>query len=227
MLRSLFVVVALTLGSLSVAASSSRVAPTTAHADDGVTIDSSLVRALRGGRHPMFDQFPSSRSDASMHNRRKVKVFTTVRPHAADPSGFVDPSDSRAKDNIDSANDLRDWFRSRQTWGFWGNRKLRDIFEIVNSPQDADIRLTVLGRGEGSTNYRTEVNVILLPLGAIAWAEPVSDKYLWLRVLMSIGDFNRELVGTASDTQGLNARQVVLLVVSWNDANYDKVVGQR
>jgi hypothetical protein len=127
-------------------------------------------------------------------------------------NGFIDVG-LAGKALIDSAKDIRDCFKDF-THG---------LFEVVDSASNADMVVTVVGRGIGSNTYNNAIQVLPMPYGVVVWSGTVTEAYAWVRVILSSGEYKREIVGThdCCPAWELTANKVVDEVEAWAKLNYN------
>lgn len=125
-------------------------------------------------------------------------------------SGFVEMD----KDTNDSIKDIT--FRLRTAKGI----------KVVTTPDKADVRLILLGRGIQGQSYGEQTRVT----GTSLRSTPVFQSDYWVRTRLEVGAYTKEFIGTYSHTLagslgawGECAKQIANDVKTWVAANAPKV----
>jgi hypothetical protein len=104
---------------------------------------------------------------------REIRIFVTAATPVRDDRGFIEPIATKSLN--DSAHDLRDG---------WTLRGLK----IVQKREDAELVLTVTGRGMDDTIWGTTAIAVPLPNGgAVASAQPSVLHRYWVEAHLAIG----------------------------------------
>lgn len=138
-------------------------------------------------------------------NLTGIKVFVTTA--GQDQSGFTDPD---MKQRADSVKDL--------------NKSLSKDLQRVDSADQADVVITVLGRGDETTGGSTT-------RGIFGGSHTDPDTGAVLRVSLTVGDYKTSLEGVGDTgrfwpwTQA--AEDVSGKIERWISENHDKLVARR
>lgn len=144
----------------------------------------------------------------------RVAVFIT----APSRDGFVDTT----KEVQDSIKDIRSRISHMKE------------FRVVNQRDNADIVLTVISRGIGSTAYGQRVSYTDYYHGATLTSAPMVANTYWVSAIMDVGRYRKELLGSYtheySSSMGawsLCAEQIAKNLKSWAAENSEQLRQRR
>lgn len=133
-------------------------------------------------------------------------------------NGFVDTT----KDIQDSVNDIR--------------KRLSHIkeFQVVDGHAEADIIVTVVARGMGSTTYGERIQYTqYYGNGTLTNAPMVAETY-WVSAIMEMGQYRKEFLGSFTNEHagsmgpwGICANQIVNDLKAWATANAEQIKERR
>jgi hypothetical protein len=118
-------------------------------------------------------QFAAAEPRAAQADRFVVYVAAPTR------NGFVDTT----KDIQDSVKDIRSQLD-----------RMKEI-AVVDGKENADIVLTVVGRGAGSENYGRRLSYTEYFGHAELDNIPINSTTLWVTTVMQVGDYTKEFTG--------------------------------